>query len=50
MLDFLYRSLGFNRVLGLSGFLDRNFFLDRFVGELSETPGHMLRRLVPQWR
>ena len=49
MLGFLYGSLGFNRVLGLSGFLDGNFFLDRFMGELSETPRHTLLRLVPQW-
>ena len=41
MLDFLYGSLGFNKVLGMSG------FLDKFVGELSETPGYTLRRLVP---
>ena len=50
MLGFLYESLEFNRVLELSGFLDENFFLDKFTGELSETPGHTLRRLVPQWR
>ena len=49
MLGFLYGSLGFNRVLGISGFLNRNFFLDNFVGELSETLGHTLRRLILQW-
>ena len=50
MIGFLYRSLGFNKVLGISGFLNRNFFLDSFVGELLETLGHTLRKLIPQWR
>ena len=50
MLGFLYGSLGFNRFLRLCGFfLNGIFFLDWFVGELSEMPGHTLRRLVPQW-
>ena len=50
MLGFLYGSLGFSVFLGLCGFLlDGSFFLDRCVGKLSETLGHMLCRLVPQW-
>ena len=48
LLGFHYRSLKFNRVLGVSGFLNRNF-VDGFVGQLSETPRHAVRRLVSQW-
>ena len=48
MLGLHYRSLKFNRVLGVSGFLNRDF-VDGFMGQLSETPRHVLCRLVSQW-
>ena len=48
LLGLHYRSLKFSRVLGVSGFFNRDF-VDGFVGQLSETPRHALCRLVSQW-
>ena len=45
MLGFHCRSLKFNRVLEVSGLLNGDF-LDGFVGQFLETPGHMIHRLV----
>ena len=48
MFGFHYRSLRFNGVLGVSGFLNKDF-MDGFVGQFSETLGHALHKLVLQW-
>ena len=47
LLGFHYRSLGFNVVLGVSGFLNRDF-MDGFVGQFSEMLGCALCRFVLQ--
>ena len=48
LFGFHYRSPRFNRVLGVNGFLNRDF-VDGFVGQFSEMLGHALRRLILQW-
>ena len=45
LLCFHCRSLRFNRVLRVSGLLNGDF-VDGFVGQFLETPGHALRGLV----
>ena len=51
LLGYPHRSLGFDRLFGLGGFLlDESLFLNRHVSKFSETSGHMLCRFVPQWR
>ena len=45
MHGFHYKSLRFNGVLGVSGFLNGDF-VDGFVSQFSETLRHVLRRLV----
>ena len=51
LLSFLRESLGFSGFFGLCGFLlDGSFFLNKCVSKFSETSGHALNRLVPQWR
>ena len=47
LLGFHCKSLRFNGVFGVSGFLDGDF-VDGFVGQFSETPGHALRQFVSQ--
>ena len=47
LLGFHYRSLKFNRVLGVSRLLNGDF-MDGSVGQFSETPGHALRGFVSQ--
>ena len=48
LLGLHYRSLKFNKVLGVSGVLNKDF-VDSFVGQLSKTPRHTLHKLVLQW-
>ena len=45
LLGFHCRSLKFNRVLEVNGLLNKDF-MDGFVGQFLETPGHTIRRLV----
>ena len=45
MLGFHYRSLGFNGVPGVSGLLNGGF-VDGFVSQFLEKPGHTLRKFV----
>ena len=47
LFGFHCRGLKFNVVLGVNGFLDRDF-VDGFVGQFLETPRRALRRFISQ--